>query len=322
MEELARWGKGVLVLEKRAKAADLRALRDTFGDRLPEQYLALLSQHDGADFRGDRLFSAAEALAHWSDLRTLMTPSYRLDPDWPHDTPPADMLPFATDQEGNLKVLDLGAPAPDVLDWHRESGQLVTWHREVSGWLMTSLRKLSLRFDYKGRPRVMTGVDSEALRLEELQVHLEGSPARPTRCWRSRCGTPRTAPPEVALFAFREAAQGTPERAMNHFLHARWAILWGRHAEARAALRRCVAIPSCARNPRRDSFRTGYRPAAHALLLELYLLADQSRKAEEQKRELRRMSKKYGFDWYEETEEYQEVSREILRGTTLRGTVS
>ena len=37
---------------------------------------------------------------------------------------------------------------------------------------------------------------------------------------------------------------------------------------------------------------------------------------------VREQAKKYGFDWYEETEEYQEVSREILRGTTLRGTVS
>lgn len=313
-QELGRWTPGALALEPPAPAAQIRNLEAAIQRPLPDDYKSLLRLCDGADLRGDRLLSAEEARERWESLRVLIAPTYREDRDWEHPEPPAHLIPIATDLEGNLKCLDLATPGPEVVDWHRETRSLTTWHFSITSWMMTGLRTLSLRFDYRGRPRPIRGRQAETLRQKELQVHLEEDPGGSyplleLACWHAAGSTP-----EEALFAFREAATGRPERAMSHYLHGRWAILQGRKGEARRALRRCIAVKADA-NPRKHSFRSGYLAAAHTLLATLYTGVGQHRKAEEQRRAGDRAAKRYGFDWYAETEEYQEALRALQRGS-------
>lgn len=313
-EELDRWSKGVLVLQPPAPAADLRALSGAINRPLPAEYVSLLNLHNGADLRGDRLFSAHEAEERFRTLRTLIAHSFRADIDWPHNEPPDDMLPIAVDLDGNLKCLDFSTEGPEIVDWYRETGEFNTWHSGVLGWFMTCLRTLAIRFDHRGRPRPLRDEGHDDLRFAEIEAHLTADPRGAHPLLERATILAETSTPEDALLAFRAAADSIPTRALNHYQHARWAIRQGRFAEARSALRRCVAVPLEA-NPKKHSFRGGYLAEAHMLLGHLYeRLGGQSRKADQQHRAAQRASKRYGFQGYDENPEFQELLAAIKKG--------
>lgn len=312
-EELAQWSPAVLSLARPVSAGDRAALEQTVGRALPTDYLRLLKCCDGADLRGDRLLAAREVRDLLGDFPRLLTPAYREDPDWNDRRPPAHLVPIAQDLDGNLKCLDLSTHGPEVVDWHRESGEFTTWHTNVVSWFLTCLTTLAIRFDRKGRPRPIRAGDSEALLLRELLAHLEQDPEGAFPRLELARWLELNSTPEEAMFQYRSAAEGTPEMALTHFHHARWAFVQGRHGEARSALRRCVTVPPDP-NPRKHSFRGGYLAAAHFLLATAYAAAGQTRKGEEQKRLAERAAKRYGFEWYGETAEYQEMLGWAERG--------
>ena len=311
--ELARWSRGVLSLNPPVRDADLAALQESLGQPVPADYVALLRRFDGADLRGDRMLSASESLSEWESMPSALEGAYRGDPDWAEDGPPRHLLPIATDLEGNLKCLDLATPGPEVVDWHRETGEITTWHRDVVAWIMTCVTTIALRFDHRGRPRPIRGREAETLPLRELRAHLaedpEGSyPRMELGRWLSENGTP-----EEALFAFREAAVGQPERALCHYLHGRWALIVGRRDEAKQALRRALAVPKDP-DPKKHTFRSGHLWAAHTLLAALYDDAQQRRKADEQRAAADRAAKRYGSDWYAQSDQYLEALRALRKG--------
>ena len=308
--ELRRWKAGVLSLNPPVEGEDLSALEEALGSPLAPDHRVALERFDGVDFRGSRMFSAAESLEHWKSFHILVSRDYVNDPDWPSDQPPPrHLLPIAVSAEGDLKCVDLSAEG-EVVEWHRESGAITTWHANVASWLLIQFATLSLRFDHRGRPRAMRSGDTDQ-RLRELEAHLSEEPQSAyarleLAYWHAERSTP-----EEALFAFREAAAGRPERAINHYLHARWALLCGHYKEARAGLRRAVAVPQES-NPKKHSFRIGHRAAAHKLLALLYSRVGQKRKATQEERAFERAQKRYGMGWYESSDEYQSVLSVLL----------
>jgi hypothetical protein len=313
-EELAQWSKGVLSQNPPAKKREVDALQESFGYPLPEDYRALLRACNGADFRLERLFSSTEAAKERDSLRLLLAPTYRHDPDWPFSSAPDHLLPIAVDREGNLKCIDASTQPPEIIDWHRASNTMVTWHPSVTSWALTCLQTLAMHFDYRGRPRPIRGTEASQRQLLEVQVHLkhhpEGSyPRLEEAHWYAENGTP-----EEALFAYRRAAEGTPEQARAHYLHARCALHSGREAEARRALRHCLAVPVCPKNPRKNDVRVGIRACAQTLLGLLYERIGQHRKALEQRRLSEKNRQRYGGEWYSQTEEFQTMIRLLTEG--------
>jgi len=311
--ELKRWGKGVIKLADPVEDSDLDALSNGIQRPLPGEYVAILRMFDGADLRGDRMFSAMEALERWQTMRTLIAHSYRDDGDWQSSDPPDHLLPIGTDLEGNLKCLDLPTDGPEIVDWHRESGAFTTWHQDITRWFMTCLKTLAIRFDHKGRPRAIRAGDADGIHIKEMEAHLSEDPQGAFPRLELALFNQESGTPEDALFAFREASAGVPNAAMNHYLHARFAILHGHHEEARRQLRRALAVPQD-RNPRKHEFRAAYLPAAHALLASLYeTVGGQQKKADEHGRLSDRAAKRYGFDGYDESPEFNELLRAITR---------
>ncbi len=309
--ELGRWSKGVLNLNPPASTADLNALARAIRRPLPEDYVALLQHCDGADLRGDRLLSAAEALERWQTLRTLIAHTFREDVDWDSSEPPDHLLPIACDLDGNLKCLDLLTAGPEVVDWYRESGAFTTWHYSVVQWLITCLKTLEIRFDHRGRPRPIRSGEADLIRGREIQAHLSEDPQGAYPRLQLAELLAESSTPEEALIAFRQASDGVPQTAINHFLHARFAIVTGRHEEARRQLRRCLAVPP-EPNPRKHEFRSAYLPAAHELLARLYeRVGGQQRKADEHHRHSERAASKYGYEGYDESPEYHELLHQI-----------
>lgn len=309
-EELGRWAKGVLALEKPAPLSDLRALEGAIRRPLPGQYAVVLGICNGADLHGDRVFSAAEALERWQSLRTLIAPHYREDPDWNRPEPPDHLLPIAVDLEGNLKCIDLSTTGPEVVDWHRESCTFDTWHADVASWLLTCLGQLAIRFDHRGRPRPIRVGEAEGIRRREIETHLKHEPNGSWPLLELAIWTAENRPPEEALFAFRTASAATPRRAINHYMHARHAILFGRFEEARQQLRRALSV-GVDPNPRKHDFRTAWLPSAHSLLSLLYERVGQPKKAEEQRRNRDRAANRYGLTNFRESPELQEILRAI-----------
>ncbi|MFT7623417.1 MAG: hypothetical protein ACI9WU_002600, partial [Myxococcota bacterium] len=293
-----------------ASAADLLALEEAIGRPLPADYQALLKHCDGADLRGDRLLPAREAAEHYRTLRTLMTPVFRADPDWHDEAPPDFLVPIGEDLDGNLKCLDLSTSAPEVVDWHRESFSFTTWHQDLGAWLLAAMDQLAVRFDYRGRPRVLRAGTGDPLRRLELEAWIANDPTGPWPLLELAEWTAEYCPPEEALFVYRQASEGQPEMAVAHFEHARFAIAFGRFEEARRQLRRCLAVPAD-RNPRKHDLRDARRPMAHHLLAALYEAAGYQKKADAQRRLARRASEYPGSDAWEQRPEYRESLERI-----------
>jgi tetratricopeptide (TPR) repeat protein len=314
-EELERWKTGVLSLNKPATADNILEIEERLGRPLPADYRSILERHNGADLRGDRLLTCGEALSQYEVMPSLVAPAYRDDPDWKYERPPHDMFPIAVDLEGNLKCLDITTRRMELVDWHRETAAITSWHSSASAWILTTLRGLSVRFDYSGRPQVIRPSEAVPLERREVEAWLEVDPTSSYARLELAQWLAENATPEEALFAFRHAAVGWPERAVAHYQHGRFASVVGHDAEARRALRRALAvIPSP--NPRKHSFRTGYLPAAHELLARLYERVGQKKKAEEQWRASTKAVKKYGFGWYAESVEYQDALRALEKGAS------
>ena len=279
---------------------------------VPNALRAWLSIADGGELGPDRLFSTAEIAEQWLTWPDLVAGTYAEDPDWGAKEPPRDLLPIATDDEGNLRCLDLSSPGPEIVEWRRETAEITTLFRELDGWLVAALRTVGLRFDSRGRPKPLRAGAEQAM-PGDIEVHLSVEPdasvPRLDRAlWFRERGTP-----EDALFAHREASAAWPPRAVNDWQHALFALRTGRTTEARGAIRRALSRPTCA-DPRKHSFRGGVLAAAHGLLAELYVDVGQVRKSDEQRALAERAAKKYGSDGYAESDELQDALALVKKG--------
>jgi tetratricopeptide (TPR) repeat protein len=305
--ELAKWSRGALGLNPPADPNDLKLLSQTLGVDLPQSLTDLWKRFDGAEFNDYRVFSASEAQEQHAQLVQMIT--VILSEQWGLGDgveSPVNLLPIGMDASGGLKCIDLKGNDTEILNWDQHAVELTCVHASVVSWLLTRLGELSLHFDYKGRPRRNRRFSDENEALERIELHVReepnvGQPLLERANWYAANGTP-----EEALFAYRRAAGCHHERALNHYLHGRWALITGRHAEARRAFRAALSLPP-ERNPFKHRFQFGYLAATHHLLGLMYERAGQHYKAAEHRREFERVEEKYGFGGYDDSLEYRDA---------------
>lgn len=304
-QQLALWSPGALQLNSPALPHELNELSDEIEHPLPKEYTDILRQFNGAQFPGETVYGAKKVLTQWQQLPAMTNPFYVNDPDWPGERPaPTDLVPIGEDAMQNLHCLDLSTAEMEVVEWNPETGLITTINADAVSWLVTKLKLLAIQFDYHGRPRPMRPGHAQSIEAERIKVQLEVEPNGALPRLEMAQWLAANSTPEDALFAYRKAAQGKPETALNHYMHGLFSISQKRFSEARKAMRRAVESPVNA-NPRKHSFRAGVLPAAHKLLALLYDNVRQTKKADEQHKKHERTAQKYGFGWYEESPDYQ-----------------
>lgn len=310
-QEIDRWDPRLVHRFHPTADDTLTNLEKQLSTPLPESYRQLLHTMDGASLPSGRLYSVREAVAEWTIFHTQIAPLYKDDPDWPgHKNAPTHLLPIGQGEDGQLRLLDLSTANTEVVLWRPLSQDFVTTHSSIEAWLMTELNQLGLHYDHSGRPRPIRGRQGANIPKRSLEIHVDADPQSAYAKLQLAHWHAAHSPPEETLFAYRDATEANPPWGLTHYYRARWAVLTNRADEARQSLRRALAIPVDP-NPLKNSFRFGYRPAAHMCLAHLYERAGQARKAQEEFRAADKASKRYGFGDYEETDEY----RQLLQAT-------
>jgi len=309
--ELSRWKGARVTPQATTVVASCDALEQTCGYGLPTSYRDIICDINGAVFANLQLYSAEEARAQWHVLQDTLTPIYEGDPDWPDGRcPPHCLLPIGVGMDDQMRVLDTSVSDGEILLWQRNEEEFVTVHSTVESWLMTEIHQLSVHYDPSGRPKPLRGGDTIEKPRQVIEAHLDHEPFNAYANLLLAHWHASHSPPEEALFAYRRAAACQPVWGVALYYYARWAIVLGRHDEARSVLRRCVAT-SVGDNPRKNSCRFGYRPAAQHLLADLYDQAGQHRKALEQRRACQESVQRYGHCGYEEAEDFQSLQAAI-----------
>lgn len=295
--------RGVFQFNNPVSSSDIKALESRLPSPLPPLWPILLARHDGFDLRGDRYFGAAESLARWVRWQQDERPRYASLSNWT-GPPPANLLPVATDLEGNLKCIDL--LTHQIWDWHSESGRLTLWFTRPEHLVLCGVETLSLRFDTSGRPKGLSARRQAALVRDELLIHVKYEPSVPyaqleLAHWFERFGTP-----EDALLCFQRAAYSSIPTVEAFFEYGRFCVLRGKYADARRAFRQAHAV-IVEENPLKHQPPSGVLLAAHRILERLYANVGQSALADAQRQAASQLLKREGAGWYGETEAYRDV---------------
>ena len=303
LDALHEFERGVFQLNGPVSQSDINALNTRLPRELPVIWSSLLMHHDGLDLRGDRYFGAAECLARWVRWQRDELPRYEKQPGW-RGPPPTQLVPIATDLEGNLKCLDLYTD--QVWDWHGETGRLTLWFTSLEHLVLCALQSLSLRFDAAGRPKAMSSRRHSVLVRDELLIHVQFEPDCPYAQlelgrWFEQYGTP-----ENAVACFRRAAHASVHTMEAAFELGRFCTTQKWYAEARRALRHALAVPP-APNPLEHQPPTGMHYAAHRLLERLYVQIGQLALADTQKQAADKALKEHGLGWYGHSDAFNQA---------------
>lgn len=302
-DALHRFEKGVFQFNNPVSPSDLNALESRLPAPLPPLWPALLTHHDGFDLRGDRFFGAAECLARWVRWQQDERKRYMMLEGWTGE-PPTELLPVATDLEGNLKVVDL--ITHEVWDWHAESGRLTLWFTQPENLVLCGVETLELRFDKSGRPKGLSARQQASLLRDELLLHVRYEsdvmyPQLELARWFEKFGTP-----EDALLCYQRAAAASMATVEAYYELGRYCAMRGKNDAARRALRHASAV-LLGDNPMKHAPPSGVRLAGHQILAHLYTQVGQVTLADSQRQAADQLLKREGIGWYAETDAYRDV---------------